>query len=206
MSNNNPAPSTQKNISEAGFVPPHSDSHSEEGGDPVLPQIRYLGQATITPLTTTGSSTFVDITGSSIKVQTRGGIIRLTYSGELDFTAVRLAPDANNSILLGGYIQAVATPTNGSPSSLGTRSFASSSTLTNPSTDTFAATLWAGSANLVWYATLAAGEYTFKLQFKMHAASTATILYVGGVAQDPFTGASETAYLTVEEVLPIRRA
>lgn len=172
-----PLPSTARSAIRRDFVPPHGDSHEQEGGDPVLGQLLVLGTDTETTTFTTTSTTFVD-TNLSVDIVSHGGDLLImtggamacgrTAAGDTAQISIRAVVDSTNlfeNLLRGDIINA--TDVN----------------LWNPSTAT-------------WMHSVGPGRHTVKIQIK-----------VGAANQDAGYPSSEgDAYLLVLELMPRRRS
>lgn len=66
------------------LVAPHSEGHEENGGDPVLMPIRYLGTASTTAIFSDNSGTFADVPDLTLTAQTRGGTLLIIFRGRVD--------------------------------------------------------------------------------------------------------------------------
>jgi hypothetical protein len=81
MSNNPDPTTTQIPQLNTSFVPPHATAHEENGGDPIVPQIRLVGSL-VTLTAATATSTTPVKTSLSITGFTRGGDILVEASGQ----------------------------------------------------------------------------------------------------------------------------
>ena len=82
-----PLPSTARQISSLSpLVQPHSEGHEENGGDPVLMPIRYLGTASTTSVYSDNTGNFGDVTSLTLTLQTRGGDLLIFFRGRVDVT------------------------------------------------------------------------------------------------------------------------
>ena len=80
-----PLPTTARQLAALSpLVQPHSEGHEENGGDPVLMPIRYLGTASTTGVFSDNSGTFADVTSLTLTVQTRGGDLLILFRGRVD--------------------------------------------------------------------------------------------------------------------------
>ena len=82
-----PRPTTSKQMpSNTAQTFPHAEGHEDDGDDPVLGPIRYLGTATTTGVFSDATGTFADVTSLSLTVQSRGGQLLIFFRGKAETT------------------------------------------------------------------------------------------------------------------------
>lgn len=179
-----PKPSTAKrSVLQGSALLPHGESHSVDGVDPVLDNIDFLGNATVTATFSTTSTTFVDVTGLTVATHSRGGLLLIMAAGprkSIDNTVgtgigcgirVRAVVDSTN---LSEYVDRFDTVLDGGSTAVDTAHWSSGTYL--------------------WVATVLPGTHTVKIQIRNDNGSSAE-----------FPCAEGDAELLVFELLPLRR-
>ena len=164
-------------------IDPHAESHEVNGADPVLGDIRLLSLAISTvaqeiETTSATSHTFYEVTAFTQNIQTRGGILRITFGGSWLMTDDGDTCASIWRVTVGDTI-----------SSFYVERFEDSN-----STNQFTLR----GTPFIWLVEVIPGTYEVKLEAGSITASNA---FVSVPSSD--TGAS--AFLQIEELLPIRR-
>ena len=156
----------------------HADSHQDGAGDPIIQNIRSIGNVSKTTNQTTTSSTFADVTDLSLTARVRGGLLMIILTGPragVDSTAASVRREAE------GACRAVVGSTNLDSLIDGVAITYDAASLDQPEFRT--------SSAMVWYTTPAAGTYTIKIQFRRIGGSSYQLL-----------GATAPLYLQVFEI------
>lgn len=134
----------------------HADSHQDAAGDPIIQNIRSVGNVSITTNQTTTSAVFADVPGLSLTARVRGGLLMIILTGKREAADDSVA-STNRSAE--GVCRAVV----GSTNLIG---LGEEITLTM-TTATVNFLSIAVSDAMVWYNTPAPGTYTIKIQFRL---------------------------------------
>lgn len=164
---------------------PHAESHEVNGDDPVLGGVRLLGLAistvsqTITTTFAESESDWEEITALTQTVHSRGGTLRITFGGTRSISDESEFVMGEFRVYVGDTLlptYITAYPDTGA-SAFGTNILEASS--------------------LIWFTDVVPGVYTVKIEAVSYTINTGTIFVP---AYD-----GDTAFLQVEEILPIRR-
>ena len=189
---NTPRPTTSRRsvLSGAGLIP-HADSHDINGADPVLSDIRLLGivtsttAQTITTTSSDGPDAWENITALVLPVLSRGGTLRITFGGP---RTVRNTSTTENRLHM--QFRPIVAST-GLPQQYEALDLGTAATPAVLSTATF-------SSAMIWIYDVLPGVYTIQMQ----------ACGLGGVVSEELfipSGDGYTAYLQVEELLPLRQ-
>ena len=180
-----PRPTTsRRSVLSGTALSPHGESHDINGVDPVLDDITFLGNTTVTATFSTTSTTFVDVTDLTLSVVSRGGLLLIMAAGprkSIDNTV-------GSGIGCGIRVRAVVDSTNQS------EYVDRFDTILDGASTADETGHWS-SGTYMWVATVAPGVHTVKIQIRNDNGSSAE-----------FPCDEGDANLLVFELLPLRRA